>query len=286
MSNAAAVVAPRRSARIGGGRRGLVRVGDGGDDDGADLRRRRCRRSRAPCSAAATAMSMTVSSAAGEAPADDAGALPDPLVGGVDRRSTTLGRSADDPRVAAPVAAGSPARMRGVRGRRSPSDESTGAAVRTGAVGAWRRRLSGRWLGGRCAGTSACRGGGVVGRRRRARSRAASRSSGVFSATLSTPGSARLARPARVPAGGSSIRPVTPRSRHGLHAQVPAHRVAHLVDEPVEHLAAVVHDRAVGVGQQGDAGVVRRDGRAQRRAGPRPRAPCARCGTRRRPAAG
>ena len=47
---------------------------------------------------------------------------------------------------------------------------------------------------------------------RAARSRAASRSSGVLSATVSTPGSARLIRPVRVPAGGTSMTPVTPSS--------------------------------------------------------------------------
>src|SRR5699024_3189480 len=43
-------------------------------------------------------------------------------------------------------------------------------------------------------------------------SRAASTSSGVLSVNVSTPFMARLAMPARVPAGGSSSMPVTPRS--------------------------------------------------------------------------
>ncbi len=47
---------------------------------------------------------------------------------------------------------------------------------------------------------------------RTARSRAASRSSGVLRATVSTPGSARLMSPVSVPAGGTSMTPVTPSS--------------------------------------------------------------------------
>ena len=55
--------------------------------------------------------------------------------------------------------------------------------------------------------------------------RAASSWSGVLSANVSTPGSARLAMPVSVPAGGISSTPVTPRSAIVSHAQVPAHRV-------------------------------------------------------------
>ena len=47
---------------------------------------------------------------------------------------------------------------------------------------------------------------------RATRSRAASRSAGVLRATVSTPGSARLIRPVSVPAGGTSMTPVTPSS--------------------------------------------------------------------------
>ena len=45
---------------------------------------------------------------------------------------------------------------------------------------------------------------------------------------------------------------------HGRHAAVPPHGVAHLGDEPAEHVAAVVHDPPVGVGDQRDPGIVRR----------------------------
>ena len=49
------------------------------------------------------------------------------------------------------------------------------------------------------------------------------------------------------------------------HAQVPAHGVAHLRDEPAQHVAAVVDDAAVGVGDQRDARVVRGDRLARSR---------------------
>ena len=45
---------------------------------------------------------------------------------------------------------------------------------------------------------------------------------------------------------------------HRLHAEVPADRRADLGDDPLEHLAAVVHDLAVAVGDQRDARVVGR----------------------------
>ena len=47
---------------------------------------------------------------------------------------------------------------------------------------------------------------------------------------------------------------------HGLHAEVPAHRVADLHDQPLEVLAAALDHGAVGVGEQTSAGVVGRDG--------------------------
>ena len=60
---------------------------------------------------------------------------------------------------------------------------------------------------------------------------------------------------------------------HRLHAEVPAHRVADLGDDPPEHLAAVVDDLAVAVGDQRRARVV---------GGDRPGQPCR---ARRRPGA-
>ena len=68
--------------------------------------------------------------------------------------------------------------------------------------------------------------------------RAASRSAGVFSARVFTPGIARLARPVRVPPGHSSISAVAPSSLEGLHAQVPADRVGDLVDQARHDLLA------------------------------------------------
>ena len=92
-----------------------------------------------------------------------------------------------------------------------------------GALG-WARPASARSASRPCGDALPCRA---------TRSRAASRSAGVFSATVSTPGSARLISPVRVPAGGTSITPVTPSSAIVLHAQVPAHRVADLGDDPL-----------------------------------------------------
>ena len=107
----------------------------------------------------------------------------------------------------------------------------------------------------------------------------------------SGPGPRRPAGPAwrgrpACPAGGISIRPVTPRSAHGLHAQVPAHRVAHLGHQPAQHLLAVVDDGAVGVGQQPGPRVVGVDGPGVAGQRPRPPVPCARCGRPPPPAAG
>ena len=98
--------------------------------------------------------------------------------------------------------------------------------------------------------------------------------------------SARLAMPVRVPAGGISRMPVTPRSsivsmhrsqRTGLAIWPTSRR---------EHLAAVVDDLAVAVGDQPGARVVGGDRRGRARRGGRRRAPCARCGRRRRRSAG
>ena len=66
---------------------------------------------------------------------------------------------------------------------------------------------------------------------------------------------ARLARPTRVPAGGSSMTAVTPRS-----AKRSVHRSQRtgfddLGDEPVEDLASAGDDLAVAVGDQRDRGV-------------------------------
>ncbi len=91
---------------------------------------------------------------------------------------------------------------------------------------------------------------------------AASRSSGVLTASVSTPGSARLARPVSVPAGDFQNRGDT-EIGHGLHAQVPADRIADLVHQASKNIAAVVNDATIGVGEQTDARVVGRDGVGQ-----------------------
>ena len=72
-----------------------------------------------------------------------------------------------------------------------------------------------------------------------------------------------LGEPVRVPAGGSSRMPVTPRSRHGLHAEVPAHRVGDLLHDAAYDVAAVVDHLAVAVGDQRACA-----GRGWRRRGP------------------
>ena len=62
-------------------------------------------------------------------------------------------------------------------------------------------------------GSPGCSGLSGVPACRRMRSRAASRSAGVLTATVSTPGSVRRARPVSTPPGATSSRPVTPSSR-------------------------------------------------------------------------
>ena len=69
---------------------------------------------------------------------------------------------------------------------------------------------------------------------------------------------------------------------HRLHAEVPADRAADLGDDPLEHLAAVVDDLAVAVGDQRGPRVVGGHRPGQRCRAPRRPGPCARCGTRRR----
>ena len=70
------------------------------------------------------------------------------------------------------------------------------------------------------------------------RAAAASRSSGVFTATAGTPRRARLARPVSVPAGESSMSPTTPSVGERGHAEVPAHGRGDLVDEQVDERGA------------------------------------------------
>ena len=168
------------------------------------------------------------------------------------------------------------------------------ATAPTGARGRGCRRRAGRRSGGRCPWRA---------RRASARSgwsrsceaspclstnaRASSSWSGVLSANVSTPLSGALGDPGQgagrrhlEDAGDAEV-------GHRLHAEVPAHRAGDLGDDPVEHLAAVVDDLAVAVGDQRGARVVGRDRRGP--AWPSTldgRAPCARCGTRRRPTAG
>ena len=117
--------------------------------------------------------------------------------------------------------------------------------------------------------------------------RASSSWSGVLRANVSTPFSARLAMPVRVPAGGISSMPVTPRS-----SIVSMHRsqrtgCAIWLTMRLQHLAAVVDDLAVAVGDPaGSAASWVETERASRREVRRRPGPCARCGTRRRPTAG
>lgn len=87
-----------------------------------------------------------------------------------------------------------------------------------------------------------------------------------MSASVFTPGSARLASPVSVPPGLSSTSAVTPVLLEGLHAQVPADRVGDLSDQPGDDLCAGGDRVAVGVGnvthgRVGDREVP--DGRAQ-----------------------
>ena len=131
-------------------------------------------------------------------------------------------------------------------GRRRCSSRVPACDV-AGALGRWRRRCPRRRPP--CSLRDACR------------SRAASRSSGVLSASVSTPGSARLARSGQRAGRRHLDDPGDAELGHRLHAQVPAHRVAHLADEPVEHLAAARHHVAVAVGEQpACAGRARRHG--------------------------
>ena len=115
--------------------------------------------------------------------------------------------------------------------------------------------------------------------------RAASRSSGVFRASVCTPGSARLARPVSVPPGHTSMSAVDAELLEGLHAQVPADRVGDLADQPRDDLGAGGDGPAVRVRHVRD----RRVGGRQARGGLRQRRDrgghVVRCGTRRRPSA-
>src|SRR5580700_2306609 len=81
-----------------------------------------------------------------------------------------------------------------------PAGEPFGPARNVPASGATISRQSGGWL----SWPTSCPAASIA--------RACSSSPGVFRATVFTPGSARRARPVRVPAGGSSISAVTPRS--------------------------------------------------------------------------
>ena len=108
-------------------------------------------------------------------------------------------------------------------------------------------RIVGSWLG-----AMPCRA---------IRSRAAARSSGVFSGDdlgPPSPLSSRLTRPARVPAGGSSMTPVTPRSaRVRMHRSQRTGAVTWRTRRR-SIVAAVVDGRAVEVGQQDPGRVGRR----------------------------
>ena len=276
MSNAGAVV-PSRWATSAAADGRLQRVGDRGEHDAADLvgvdagvGQRLAGRGDGHVDDRLVGR--------GEAAGDDAGALTDPLVGGVDALADLVvgddaGRAvaadAEDAGVAAPTdgrdgahagTASGWSRIRGWPGETgSPSSTShsttvppwgavTGCSSRSvtsmpivtpgSSVDADRqRRRSGRCpcRGRRASARSGSRRAGTALPCRATRSRAASRSAGVFSATVSTPGSARLIRPVRVPgrrhlddAGHAEL-------GHRLHAQVPAHRVADLGDDPLEH---------------------------------------------------
>ncbi|EGJ77648.1 putative 3-oxoacyl-ACP synthase II [Streptomyces sp. Tu6071] len=173
--------------------RGLLEVRDGRDDDRADLLGRdtgvgeglaaRLHRHRGHRLVGARPV-----------PALDARARTNPLVRGVDRlQDDVIGDDA-----VGPVAADAQdARVRGTLGGlylRHLTGLLVVRAVRGGRCGV---RAAGAGFGGQaeCSATSA---------------RAASRSSGDFSASVATPGRARLARPVSVPPGQTSIRALAP----------------------------------------------------------------------------
>src|SRR5215207_1341411 len=246
---------PEALSDRGGGRRCLQRVGDGRQQHRADLLRADAGLSDRLAGGRAAHVDDALVGA-GPAPALDAGALADPLVGGVDAL-TDLGvgddarravaADAEDARVGRALRRGEShqciaslpsgcSRTRGCPGDTgSPSSTSHSTTVppcgaTTGlsscrdtsvpmAVPGSSTVPSGRStrrmvpLAGatsiRQVGEPSC---GAALPWRAARSRAASRSSGVFRATVSTSGSDRLTRPVRVPAGGTSISAVTPSS--------------------------------------------------------------------------
>ena len=85
--------------------------------------------------------------------------------------------------------------------------------------------------------------------------RAASRSSGVLTATISTPGSSRLAMPASTPPGASSTTAVTPRSRQERRHRSQRTGSVTWRTSRASRSRPVDDGRAVGVGQQDRARV-------------------------------
>src|SRR5690625_890798 len=183
LGDAVAVAGARGGDVVGGGgggadgvgdprgeRRRRLHVGDGRDDDRAELRALDPGGRQRPAGGLLGHRGERLL-LGGPAPLDDPGALPDPLVGAVDR--------ADDVVVghhAVPAHAA------------DPEDAGVGRAL-------------GRAEGGAAHRVAPCS---------RTSSRAASIWSGVFRARVCTPGSVRRARPVRTPAGASSTAAVTP----------------------------------------------------------------------------
>ena len=263
-----------------GGRRGLQRVGDGREDDRADLLRDGCPPGRSPCRRPRRLMSMTVSSG----PAQRRDSMPErsrihsseeSMRSQISALVTTPGRAvaahAEDPRVArrrwrvvmaALLISASPRSPRGAAGstagrETTGSPSSTSHSTTVPPWGATTGCSSARGPGcrRRCPGSSTVPSGrstmrivplaGATSIRqvgepscgaalpwRAARSRAASRSSGVLRATVSTPGSERLTRPVERAGRRHLDHAGDAELAHRLHAQVPAHRVAHLADDP------------------------------------------------------
>ena len=160
---------------------------------------------------------------AGARARDDAGALLDPLVGGVDRADEVVVRH----RVLA-------------AGRADRVDAGVGGSVRLLEGGFRHARLSRvRPVQAACSMSSI----------------AAGRSSGVFTATAGTPLRRALGE-ADERAGGRDLDDAGDAGRgERLHAAVPAHGRGDLADEQVDEGGAGCHGAAVAVRPEGDAGV-------------------------------
>ena len=226
MSYAAAGVAPMRSARSDCHRRGRDGVRDGADEHDADLVR--CDaglRDRLERRGLGQVDGLDVGT--GALARDDAGALADPLVGGVDRADQVVVRHGL-------LAA------RGAEGQ--DAAELVAAALRQhGAARAGRVGLEARGpvVGGACvrhAVTSVFSAPWAL----CSSSIAAGRSSGDLIATVGVPRRPRFASPTSAPAGASSMIPVTSACWNDVHHGVPVHGAGDLAHHQVDEPATVV----------------------------------------------